>query len=145
MVLKGNIFSRLGLDFQVFFLDGLLCLEAKLSLSCIQVRMHSSTDCREAKDILKVGYATYDHVERPRCLFCVLNFSKLLSIQTNYNVLKGELRRDSLLLKSGHQILIMKNQVKDKFFIIWARRAHNKTVVASQGAPTSSRFMEEKL
>ena len=29
--------------------------------------------------------------------------------------------------------------------LIWARRAHNKTVVASQGAPTSSRFMEEKL
>ena len=30
-------------------------------------------------------------------------------------------------------------------FIVWARRAHNKTDVASQGAPTSSRFMEEKL
>ena len=30
-------------------------------------------------------------------------------------------------------------------FIIWARRAHNKTVVASQGASTDSRFMEEKL
>ena len=29
--------------------------------------------------------------------------------------------------------------------IIWARRAHNKTVVASQGASTDSRFMEEKL
>ena len=29
--------------------------------------------------------------------------------------------------------------------IIWARRAHNKTVVASQGAPTSSWFMRRKL
>ena len=29
--------------------------------------------------------------------------------------------------------------------IIWARRAHNKTVVASQGATTSSRFLGEKL
>ena len=29
--------------------------------------------------------------------------------------------------------------------IIWARRAHNKTVVASQGASTDSRFREEKL
>ena len=30
-------------------------------------------------------------------------------------------------------------------FFIWARRAHNKTVVASQGASTDSRFKEEKL
>ena len=29
--------------------------------------------------------------------------------------------------------------------IVWARRAHNKTVVASQGASTDSRFKEEKL
>ena len=29
--------------------------------------------------------------------------------------------------------------------IIWARRAHNKTVVASQGASTDSRFLGEKL
>ena len=28
---------------------------------------------------------------------------------------------------------------------IWARRAHNKTVVALQGATTSSRFLGEKL
>ena len=28
---------------------------------------------------------------------------------------------------------------------IWARRAHNKTVVASQGASTDSRFRREKL
>ena len=29
--------------------------------------------------------------------------------------------------------------------LIWARRAHNKTVVASQGASTDSRFLGEKL
>ena len=29
--------------------------------------------------------------------------------------------------------------------VVWARRAHNKTVVASQGASTDSRFKEEKL
>ena len=28
--------------------------------------------------------------------------------------------------------------------LIWARRAHNKTVVASQGATTSSRFRKQK-
>ena len=33
----------------------------------------------------------------------------------------------------------------NKTHLVWARRAHNKTVVASQGASTDSRFMEEKL
>ena len=28
--------------------------------------------------------------------------------------------------------------------LIWARRAHNKTVVASQGVTTSSQFMKQK-
>ena len=44
-----------------------------------------------------------------------------------------------------HFIHSVQSTIQSQQQIIWARRAHNKTVVASQGASTDSRFMEEKL